>query len=52
MRGLCPPDLRALVVKNGWLPDAAFPGTEDTALVRDNADFIARVYLQLYYRGD
>lgn len=52
MRGLCPPDLRALVVKNGWLPDAAFPGTDDTALVADNADFIARVYLQLYYRGD
>lgn len=51
-RGVCPVDLLIYVCSNGWLPDARFPGTDDTALVDENWDFIARCYLQLYYRGD
>lgn len=51
-RGLCPPDLRTRIIADGWLPDAQFPGSDDTELVKDNADFIARCYLGLYYRGD
>lgn len=51
-RALCPGDLLREILKNGWLPDARFPGTEDTVLVKENADFIARCYLQLYYTGD
>lgn len=52
VRGLCPPDLLQTILKNGWLPDAAFPDTDDRALVAENADFIARCYLQMFYRGD
>lgn len=51
-RGLCPGDLLRFVVDKGWFPDTSFPGSDDTALVKDNLDFIARCYLQLYYRGD
>ena len=52
VRGLCPADLLHLLFENGWLPDARFPGTDDTRLVHENRDFIARCYLQKYYRGD
>lgn len=52
VRGLCPPDLLTAILRNNWLPDASFPGTEDTATVNKFADFIARCYLQLFYRGD
>lgn len=51
-RGCCPGDLLHEILRNNWLPDAKFPNTDDYKLVADNADFIARVYLQLYYRGD
>lgn len=51
-RGLCPGDLLRLVCKNGWLPDAHFPGSDDFELVARDNDFIARCYLQQYYRGD
>lgn len=51
-RGLCPGDLLRRIINSGWLPDARFPGTCDTRLVAENADFIARCYLQKYYRGD
>lgn len=51
-RGLCPGDLLREVLKEGWLPEAHFPKTDDLELVKENADFIARCYLQLYYRGD
>lgn len=51
-RGLCPGDLLRRVIESGWLPDARFPETCDTQLVAENADFIARCYLQKYYRGD
>lgn len=50
MRGRCPADLAKFAAKRGWLPDAAFPDTEDTALVAKNRDFIMRCYLQLFYR--
>lgn len=52
VRGVCPHDLFEYVTSHGWLVDAAFPSTDDTALVTANADFIARCYLQQYYRGD
>lgn len=51
-RGCCPADLLHYIGKNGLLPDAVFPGSTDTELVAENFDFIARCYLQLYYRGD
>lgn len=52
VRGRCPHDLIAFVCEKGWLPDAKFPGSDDTKLVARFHDFIARCYLQLYYRGD
>lgn len=51
-RGACPHDLLAYVCGHDWLPDAVFPGTHDHELVARFHDFIARCYLQLYYRGD
>lgn len=51
-RGCCPADLLKRVCENGWLPDAVFPGTTDHDLVAANWNFIARCYLQQYYRGD
>lgn len=51
-RGVCPPDLLLLVNEKGWLPDARFPESDDTELVARNWNFIARCYLQQYYRGD
>lgn len=59
-RGLCPGDLLRRILNEEWLPDAAFPGSVESAtspetnraLVAENADFIARCYLQNFYRGD
>lgn len=51
-RGKCPHDLLAYIYEKDWLPDAKFPGSNDTELVAHFHDFIARCYLQLYYRGD
>lgn len=51
-RGCCPADLLKYVCENGWLPDAHFPGSDNNELVKANWDFIARCYLQQYYRGD
>lgn len=51
-RRVCPGDLLRYVCKNGWLPDAVFPATADHQLVKENWDFIARCFLQQYYRGD
>lgn len=50
IRGNCPCDLLRYIINKGWLTDAHFPGESDTAIVQGNADFIARCYLQLYYR--
>lgn len=51
-RGRCPHDLLSYICGKGWLPDAVFPGSDDHDLVARFHDFIARCYLQLYYRGD
>ena len=51
-RGCCPGDLLRYICRQGWLPDAHFPGKEDFQIVADNWDFISRCYLQQYYRGD
>lgn len=51
-RGRCPHDLLAYICEKGWLPDAVFPESDDHRLVEQFHDFIARCYLQLYYRGD
>ncbi len=51
-RTLCPADLLRRILSEGWLPDTHFPESDNTAIVKENADFIARCYLQLYYRGD
>lgn len=50
VRGRCPADLVRYAFHNSWLPDAVFPGTDDNILVAANNDFIARCYLQQYYR--
>lgn len=50
VRGYCPADLTKFVCSRGWLPDAAFPGSNDPELVAGNYDFIMRCYLQDYYR--
>ena len=49
-RGKCPVDLIKFACKNSWLPDAVFPGTDDHEIIKLNWDFIARCYLQQYYR--
>lgn len=50
---VCPPDLLYRSIREGWIPDAQFPGQPETRqLVVDNADFIARLFLLYYYRGD
>ena len=62
-RAVCPSDMLQYLCTNGFIPDARFPegallesqplpDEEATALVRDNWDFIARVYLQEFYRAD
>ena len=51
-RGACPGDLLQRACREGWLPDAKFPESGDYSLVAENQDFIARCYLQQYYRGD
>lgn len=51
-RGVCPADLLHYICSHGWLPDAVLPGSSDHDLVASNYDFIARCYLQQYYRGD
>lgn len=52
VRGVCPHDLLSYICVNGWLTDAHFPESVDTSLPQKYHDFIARCYLQLYYRGD
>ena len=52
VRGCCHHDLLSDICERGWLTDAVFPGSDDHELVARFHDFIARCYLQLYYRGD
>lgn len=49
-RGKCPVDLLKYACINNYLPDACFPESDDYELVKQNWDFIARCYLQQYYR--
>ncbi len=50
-RGYCPADLVKYCFKHGFITDACFPDSDkDTKLVKANWDFIARCYLQEYYR--
>ncbi len=62
-RAVCPGDMLRYICSNGYLPDARFPesaqvidadgDTENSnRLVAANWDFLSRVYLQEYYRGD
>lgn len=64
-RAVCPGDMLRYFIVNGWLPDTTFPeypsfrgesqlpDEEDRRLAAvKNQDFISRVYLQEYYRGD
>ena len=50
VRGKCPVDLLKYIFLHNYLPDAVFPGTTDHELIRTNNDFIARCFLQQYYR--
>lgn len=50
VRGRCPADLVKYVCSRGWLPDASFPHSGDTDIIVENWDFVARCYLQQYYR--
>lgn len=54
VRGRCPADLVKYACSRGWLPGARFEGgkceKDDELLVKENWDFIARCYLQQYYR--
>lgn len=52
VRGMCPHDLLSYICEKGLLPDACFHESSDHELVAHFHDFIARCYLQLYYRGD
>lgn len=52
VRGCCPADLLHYLWEHDAIPDARFPGSDDCRLVEENRDFIARCYLQQYYRGD
>lgn len=52
-RGYCPADLVKYAFRHGWLPDAAFPSDTrnlSSECVQNAWDFIARCYLQGYYR--
>lgn len=51
-RGCCPGDLLRKIGKEGWLPDAHFPDSDNYDVVKENWDFISRCYLQQFYRGD
>lgn len=51
VRGCCPIDLLKYLWEKDALPDAKFPGGNHS-VVAENHDFIARCYLQQYYRGD
>lgn len=64
-RGVCPGDMLRHFLSNGFLPDTTFPETVEIvaytptpsendrrSVAVKNSDFLARVYLQEYYRGD
>ncbi len=51
--GRCPVDLVKYLFANNLVPDAAYPSGKDRhKLLHDNWNFIARMYLNNFYRGD
>lgn len=52
VRGCCPADLLKYLYDNECIVDASFEGSDNVGLVKKNHDFIARCFLQQYYRGD
>lgn len=52
VRGCCPADLLHYLFENDALPDAHFLPNGSQQTTHENRDFIARCYLQTYYRGD
>lgn len=51
-KGVCPADLLKRALQEGWLTHATFSDQKSHDLMANNSDFIARCFLQLYYRGD
>ena len=47
---LCPADLLRYLFENKMVPAARFPSAPKSTLLHDNWDFIARMYLQKFYR--
>lgn len=50
--GRCPIDLVTYVFANKLVPDAALKWNKTGRVLLDNWDFLARLYLQSYYRAD
>lgn len=56
-RGVCPGDMLRYFLESGCLPDLRFPkstanDSDNNDLCRNNAGFLARSYLQEFFRGD
>ena len=51
-QGVCPVDLLRYLFDNDMVPAARWPSAKDTSILHDNWDFLARLYLQKYYRAD
>lgn len=52
-QAVCPIDLVKYLMENGYLPDAEYPvGDRRREIMRDNWDFLARLYLMNFYRAD
>lgn len=49
--GVCPADLLRYLFEHGMVPDARYPSAKSSRLLHDNWDFLARMYLQKYYRA-
>lgn len=50
VKGKCPCDLLRYSIENGWLNEAKYPESKETSINKEDADFLARCFLQLYYR--
>ena len=51
IQGRCPIDLVKYIFINNLVPDAKFPWDETDYVLLRNWDFLARLYLQAYYRA-
>ncbi|MDD2962001.1 MAG: DUF3843 family protein [Muribaculaceae bacterium] len=52
VQGRCPIDLIKYLFSNNLVPDAAFKWDNSKNILLDNWDFLARLYLQNYYRAN